>query len=151
MGKLVDTLLKPEVRGPLVRDCVTMIDEEVSSKGGLSGMAIKAGYATVKAFKSGIVPESVEGMIDDMVKNLEPLWDEFEKGGSAGTLESYLSARSGQVADALLKISDDRAARTSHHNLKRVYEKLRPTGKKNVEQAVPRIAGVVGRHMRASA
>ena len=150
MGKLVDTLLKAEVRPTLLRDCVVMIDEEVSSKGGLSGMAIKAGYATVKAFKAGIVHESVEGMIDDMVKNLEPLWDEYEKGGKAGTLETYLGARSGQVADALLKISDDRAATTRHHTLKKVYEKLRPTGKKNVEQAVPRIAGVVGRHMRTS-
>jgi hypothetical protein len=148
VGKLADTLLKPETRPNLIRDCEVMIDEEVGSKGGLSGMAIKAGYATVKAFKAGIIHESVEGMIDDMVKNLEPLWDEYEKTGKSGSLETYLSARSGQVADALLKISDDRAARTHHQTLKKVYEKLRPTGKKNVEQAVPRISGVVGRYMR---
>lgn len=151
MGELVDTLLKAETRPTLVRECVTMIDEEVHSKGGLSGMAIKAGYATVKAFKASIVPESVDGMIDDMVKNLEPLWDEYAKGGKSGSLETYLGSRSGQVADALLKISDDRAAKTSHQTLKKVYEKLRPTGKKNVEQAVPRIAGVVGKMMRKPA
>jgi hypothetical protein len=148
LGKLVDTLLKVENRPVLIRDCATMVDLEVSDKSGLSGMAIKAGYATVKAFKAGIIPEVLEGMVDDMVKNLEPMWDDFEKSGGTISLEAYLGARSGQVADALLKISDDRAATTRHHTLKKVYEKLRPTGKKNVEQAVPRVAGLVGRHMK---
>ena len=148
MGKLVDTMLKVENRPVLIRDCATMIDQEVSDKGGLSGMAIKAGYATAKAFKAGMINEVLEGMVDDMVKNLEPLWEEFEKGGKATSLEVYLGARSGQVADALLKISDDRAAKTHHQTLKKVYERLRPTGKKNVEQAVPRVAGLVSRHMR---
>lgn len=148
MGKLADTMLKPETRPGLIKDCAVMVDEEVSSKGGLTGLGIKAAYATVKGLKPTMINEALEGMIDDMVKNLEHFWDDFEKGGKTGSFESFLGTRAGQVADSLLKISDDRAAKTSHKTLKSVYEKLRPMGKKNVEQAVPRVAGVVNRYMR---
>ena len=100
MGKLADTLLKPETRPGLVKDCVVMVDEEVSSKGGLSGMAIKAGYAAVRAIKPGIIQESLEGLIDDMVKNLEKFWDEYEANGKKGAFDAFLGTRKGQVADA---------------------------------------------------
>jgi hypothetical protein len=150
VGKLADTLLKPETRPNLIRDCVVMVDDEINSKGGLSGMAIKTGYVAVKTFKASIITEAIEGMIDDMVKNLEPFWDEYEKGGKSGSFDSFVNGRAPAVADALLKISDDRAATTHHQTLKKVYEKLRPTGKKNVEQAVPRVGKVVSKFMASA-
>ena len=146
MGKLADTLLKTETRPGLLRDCAVMVDEEVASKGGLSGLAIKAGYATVKAFKASIINEVLEGMIDDMVKNMESFWDDYEKGGKAGAFDGFLNSRAGAVADAMLKISDDRAATTHHHNLKKVYEKLRPTGKKHTVEAMPRVGRLILKH-----
>jgi hypothetical protein len=148
LAKLADTLLKPDVRPNLVRECVQVVDEEVASKGGLSGFAIKAAYKVVKGVKPTIIQESVEGMFDDMVKNLEAFWEQYEQSGKAQPFDSYASANKGVVADALLKVSDDRAARTSHSTLKSAYEKLRPSGKKNVEEAVPRVAQLVGRHMK---
>ena len=148
MAKLADTLLKPDVRPNLVRECVQVVDEEVASKGGLSGFAIKAAYKVVKGIKPTIIHESVDGMFDDMVKNLESFWEQYEKSGKAQSFDSYASANKGVVADALLKVSDDRAARTTHSTIKSAYEKLRPSGKKNVEEAVPRVAQLVGRHMK---
>lgn len=148
MGKLADTLLAPAVRPNLVRDCATLVDEEVGSKSGISGLAIKAAYKVVKSVKPGIIHDSVDGMIDDMIKNLEPFWDGYEAGGKAQPFEQYAGANRGTVADALLKVSDDRAAKTSHGTLKSAYEKLRPTGKKNVEEAVPRVAALVARYMK---
>ncbi len=150
MGKLADNLLKAETRPGVVRDCVKLIDDEVSDKGGLSGIAIKAAYATVKAVKASVISESVDGMLNDMVGNLEAFWDDYEKGGKSGSFDGFLSSRTSAVADALLKISDDRAARTSHQTLRKAYEKLRPTGKKNVEQAVPRVASLIGRYMKST-
>ena len=43
-------------------------------------------------------------------------------------------------------ISDERAARAKNQAAKKAYEKLRPTGKKNVEAAVPRLAAMVEKH-----
>jgi hypothetical protein len=148
VAKLAEMLLKPEVRPNLVRDCAQVVDEEVSSKSGLSGLAIKAAYKIVKGIKPTIISESVDGMIDDMVGNLEGFWAEYEQSGKAQPFDQYAGARRGVVADALLKVSDDRAAKTRHQTLKGAYEKLRPTGKKNVEEAVPRVAALVGRYAK---
>lgn len=147
MTTLSDSLLKPETRPQLIRDCAQVLDQEVASKGGISGLAIKASYKIVKSLKPGMVTELIDGLIDDMVGNLEPLWADFQKTGGP-SFEAFAVSQRGPVADALLKVTDDRAAKSSHGTLKGAYGKLRPTGKKNVEDAVPRLSAMVAKHMK---
>ena len=63
---------------------------------------------------------------------------------------AVLNARAGQVSDALLTISDERAARSTNGTLKKTYEKLRPTGKKHVEAAVPRVGRLIAKYTSAA-
>jgi hypothetical protein len=149
MPTLTDILLVPGNRPKVIADCVTMIQEEVDSKGGLSGLAVKAAFAVVKAVKPGFISEAVDHMLDDFVKRLEPFWaDAQAKNEPIGAL---MSARAGQVADALLAISDERAGRAKNQTLKKAYDKLRPTGKKNVEAAVPRLGRLIAKYTSAAA
>jgi hypothetical protein len=149
MPTLTDILLVPGTRPKVITDCVQLINEEVDSKGGLTGLAVKGAYALVKAVKPGFVTEAVDHMLDDFVKRLEPFWaDAQAKNEPVGSL---LSSRAPQVADALLAISDERAARSTNPNLKKAYEKMRPTGKKHVEQAVPRVGRLIGKYTSAAA
>jgi hypothetical protein len=144
MATLTDILLVPGNRPKVVADCVQVINEEVDSKGGLTGLAVKGAYAVVKAIKPGFINESVDHMLDDFVKRLEPFYAEAQaKNEPVGPL---LNARAPQVADALLAISDERASRSTNQTLKKAYEKLRPTGKKHVEQAVPRIGRLIQKY-----
>jgi hypothetical protein len=132
-----------------VADCVQVINEEVDSKGGLTGLAVKGAYAVVKAIKPGFINEAVDHMLDDFVKRLEPFYAEAQaKNEPVGPL---LNARAPQVADALLAISDERAQTSKNQNLKKAYDKLRPTGKKHVEQAVPRIGRLIQKYASAAA
>ena len=147
MSTLNETLLAPGNRAKVVVDCVRLIDEEVDSKGGLSGLAVKGAYALVKAVKPGFVSEAVEGMIDDFVSRLEPFYATAQaKNEPVGP---SMNARAGEVAEALLAISDERAQRTKNNTLKKAYEKLRPTGKKHVEAAVPRIGRLIAKYTAA--
>jgi hypothetical protein len=149
MPTLTDILLVPGNRPKVIADCVQLIQEEVDSKGGLTGLAVKGAFAIVKAVKPGFVSEAVDHMLDDFVKRLEPFWaDAQAKNEPVGPL---LSARAPQVADALLAISDERAARAKNQNIKKAYEKLRPTGKKHVEQAVPRVGRLIQKYASAAA
>jgi hypothetical protein len=149
MPTLTEILLVPGNRPKLIADCTTLIQEEVDSKGGLSGLAVKASFAVVKAVKPGFVTEAVDHMLDDFVKRLEPFWaDAQAKNEPVGAL---MNGRVGQVADALLAISDERAARAKNATLKKAYEKLRPTGKKHVEAAVPRIGRLIAKYTSAAA
>jgi hypothetical protein len=149
MPTLTDMLLVPGNRPKVIADCVQLINEEVDAKGGLTGLAVKGAYALVKAVKPGFVTEAVDHMLDDFVKRLEPFWaDAQAKNEPIGPL---MNTRAPQVADALLAISDERAARSSNPTLKKAYEKLRPTGKKHVEQAVPRVGRLVQKYASATA
>jgi hypothetical protein len=149
MPTLKEILLVPGNRPKVVSDCVQLVQEEVDSKGGLSGLAIKAAYAVVKAVKPGFITEAVDHMLDDFVDKLEPFWaDAQAKNEPVGAL---MNARAGQVSDALLSISDARAARAKNQGVKKAYEKLRPTGKKNVEAAVPRLGRLIAKYTSAAA
>jgi hypothetical protein len=148
MSTLTEMLLVTGTRPKVLADCVRLVDEEVDSKGGLSGLAIKGAYMVVKAVKPGFITESVDHMLDDFVRRLEPFYaDAQQKNEPIGP---FFSSRAGAVADALLAISDDRAARAKNHTVKKAYEKLRPTAKKNVEAAVPRVGRLVAKYATVS-
>jgi hypothetical protein len=149
MSTLNDILLAPGNRPKVVVDCVRLIDEEVDSKGGLTGLAVKGAYALVKAVKPGFVSEAVDNMIDDFVKRLDPFYAAAQAKNEP--IGPSLNARAGEVAEALLAISDERAQRAKNNTLKKAYEKMRPTGKKHVEAAVPRIGRLVAKYATAPA
>lgn len=147
MKKLRDILLEPARRPVVVNDCVQLVESEVASKGGLTGIAIKGAYAVVKAIKPGMIQDAVDHLVDDFVVRLEPFYEAQQSQG--GNLEAYLNGRSTEVANALLGVTDDKATRAKNATLKKTYEKLRPTALKHVEAAVPGVARVIDKHARA--
>jgi hypothetical protein len=144
MPTLSDMLGSGPKRQQVVDDACRVLDDEVSDKGGLSGLAIKGAYAVVKGIKPGFVREVVDALLDDFLGCLDPLFQEAtSKGMKPG---AYLQANASRVADALLAVTDGRAARAQRAVVKSTYEKLRPTAKKQVEAAVPRLGALLERH-----
>jgi hypothetical protein len=144
---LKESLLAETQRPLVLTDCEKVIDEEVASKSGLGGIAVKAAFGMVKAVKPGIIRESVNALLDEFVEKMEPFYADFTSKGT-GTFESYFTARSSEVADALLGVTDARARKSSHGTLKKAYETLRPKGKQHVEAALPRLARMVSKHTK---
>ncbi|MEO7112894.1 MAG: hypothetical protein ABI183_20795, partial [Polyangiaceae bacterium] len=125
-------------------DCCTLIDEEVSDKGGISGLAIKAGYKVVKGVKPGFVKQVVIDLLPEFATALDPIYDEAKTKGKP--VADFFAANSERVADALLAITDEKAARSKSGVVKGTYDKLRGTAKKNVEAAVPRLGRMIEKH-----
>jgi len=145
MPTLNDILGSGAKRSAVVDDALRVLDEEVKDKGGLTGIAIKAAYGVVKGISPGFVREVVDGLLDDFLKCLEPLYQEaVAQGARPG---AHLRANAGRVADALLAVTDGRAARAQRPIVKSTYEKLRPTAKKHVETAAPRLGALLDRHV----
>jgi hypothetical protein len=145
MGSLKEKLLSPMVRGQVLDDCVVVIDQEVDSKSGLTGMGIKAAYAMVKAVKPGIIRESMDNLLDDFAGRVEPFFGEWQRAANKMPLGAFLSSRREDVANALLGITDDRAKKARGVLLK-AYQKLRPMGQRHVEEAVPRIGQLMEKY-----
>ncbi len=137
---LTDEAKKPAI----VEDCLKLIDAEVADKSGLSGMAVKAAYATVKGIKPGFVKSVVDGLLPEFAEALEPLAQEATANGQ--DVKTYLVANQGRAADALLAVTDAKAQKSTNGVVKGTYAKLRGSAKKNVEAALPRLGDLIARH-----
>ncbi|AGM02611.1 hypothetical protein DMC61_02145 [Amycolatopsis sp. WAC 04169] len=142
---LKEILLDSSRRPAVVSDFEGLVDAEVSDKGGVSGAVVKTGFAAVKKIKPGIIPAAVDTLLDDFTVALEPFYGDYKaKGGN--DFGAYLVGRSDEASDALLSVTDSRAEKSSRDSIKKVYSKLRPNGKKNVEEALPRLGQLIDKH-----
>lgn len=142
MPTLTEALTDPSKKTAVVDDCLKLIDEEVADKSGISGLAIKAGYGAVKGIKPGFIRHVVEDLLPEFAKALEPIYGEAAGKG----VSSHFNANAGRAADALLGITDAKAKNAKSGVVKGTYEKLRPTAKKHVEQAIPRLGKLIEKH-----
>lgn len=144
MSSLIDVLTNEAKKNDVVKDCCELIEAEVKDKGGISGLAIKAGYGAVKGIKPGFVDNTVGDLLPDFAKALDPLYGEAK--ASNKPIGEFFSSNAGRVADALLSITDEKAARAKSGVAKSAYDKLRGSAKKNVEQAVPRLGKLIEKY-----
>jgi hypothetical protein len=144
MGSLLETLTDATKKTSVVKDCCDLIDAEVKDKGGISGLAIKAGYSAVKGIKPGFVEKAVEDLLPEFAGALETVFADA-KASSRG-VSNFFVENSSRVADALLSITDAKAANAKSGVAKSAYDKLRSSAKKNVEQAVPRLGALIQKH-----
>jgi hypothetical protein len=144
MATLAEVLTSETKKTAVVDDCCTLIDEEVGDKGGLSGLAIKAGYGAIKGIKPGFVKHVVSDLLPEFASVLEPIYGEAKTANRP--VGAFFSSNTGRVADALLSITDGKAQRSKSGVVKGTYDKLRGMAKKNVEAAVPRLGKLIERH-----
>jgi hypothetical protein len=128
-------------RDQVIREACEVLDLEVKDKGGFGGVAIKAAYGVVKGVSPGFIRDVVDNLLDDFLDALDPLFQEATtQGVPAG---KHLQNNAGQMADSLLSITDGRAGRAQRAVIKNTYERLRPTAKKHVEAAAPRLGAML--------
>ena len=140
---LAEKLTSPPNRPRVIEQCCNLVDAEVKSKGGLSGIAVKGAYGVVKAVKPKFISEVVDGMLDEWVAKLEPFYEPWKKDAPTRTFGDYLDGRRDAAAEALLSVTDGRARVSKQGSVKKMYEKMRPSAKKHVEEALPRLGRLI--------
>jgi hypothetical protein len=145
MATLLELLGGPDKRGRVIDDALRVLDAEVDDKSGLGGLAVKAAYKLVKGISPGFIKQVVDHLLDDFLKALDPIYQEAL--GKNVKPRAHLQSHPGRVADALLAITDQRAARAKNQVIKGTYDKLRGQAKKHVEAAVPRLGEMLERHV----
>jgi len=148
MPTLREILEQGNKRPAVIEDALHVLDLEVGGKSGIAGLAIKTAYKVVQGISPGFVRQVVDHLLDDFLDALDPVYQEaVSKGEPPG---KYLRGQSSRVADALLAVTDKRAERAQRAIIKKTYEKLRPTAKRHVEDAAPRLAEMLERHAPAA-
>ena len=147
MSQFEVTLLSPENRPRLVRDCVDLVDAEVDGKGGLSGLALKTAFKAIKVVKPELVERGVSALLDAWVVELGKHYQDWEAaGGQPGSFGAYCREASSAVAESLLGVTDARV-RKADPRIASMYEKLRPNAKEHVLAAVPQLGDILDRYL----
>lgn len=137
MSNLLDILTSDEKKARVIEDCLVILDQEVDDKSGLSGIGIKAGFAAVKGVKPGFIKNVVTDLLPEFGKALDPIYQEAVAQNRP--IAAHFQANAGRAADALLAITDGKAARSKNAVVKGTYDRLRGTAKKHVETAMTRL------------
>ena len=145
MTTLQDILLTPENKPHVIDDCLTLIDQEVKGKSGVSGTAVKLAYKTANAFASGYLRGMVELLAPDMIVELEPFWADFAASG-AGDFGDYLVKRGDAVSEALLSVTDRRAETSTRPTILKAYKTVRGGASKHVTAALPALGALVQKY-----
>jgi hypothetical protein len=142
---LEQMLLAPQTRPQVIDDCYALIQQQVSELSGISGTAVKVAYKTVTRFAPGHILNMVESLLPEMVGKLEPYWADFSaSGGSA--FGDYLAKRSDEVSEALLAITDARAAASTRPTITKAYGSVRGNAAKHVTAALPNVGALVQKY-----
>ena len=139
---LQEILLAPDTRPKVIADCFMLVEQEVSEKSGVSGTAVKVAYKTVATFMPGHIRHMVGKLLPDIVDQLEPFWADFNSSGGS-EFGDYLAKRGNEVAQALLSVSDAKAASSGRPTIVKAYGSVRGSAVKHIEAALPRVGDLV--------
>jgi hypothetical protein len=137
-------------RDKLIDDVVLLIDEEVGRKGGLSGMALKAGYKGVKGLKGGrMIHLAVGHLLVDFTDALETVHARYRDDGAKGSFADYLKRHEKDATSALLHITDRKIGTAENPLVKKTYSGLRGHAEDHVKEALPGVGRLVDRYTAA--
>lgn len=144
---LRDVLQDPVVYTSLVNSCQNLVDQQVASKAGLSGVALKTTYGLVKGVGPNYISGAISRLLPEVMTALEPLWDQ---GLATGNPVDYLSQNRDQAAACLLRVTDLKAQTTRYTVVKTSYGKLRQSVIGDITAAVPQLAQILDDHLCCS-
>ncbi|HLT38625.1 MAG TPA: hypothetical protein VK034_20195 [Enhygromyxa sp.] len=141
MPSLSEQLLRPEAKPHVIDGCCKLIEREVASKRGFSGVAVKAGFAVVTKVKPGFIREAVTALLPEFAASLDPLYEQCASEAEAPTrvaevFAGRVTSERARTAEVLLGVTDRRIG-GARPAVQRAYEKLRPNARENVEAALP--------------
>jgi hypothetical protein len=141
---LVETLNDREKATAVVADGARMIERQVRSKGGLRGMALKAGYKAVRKIRPGIIEEALGSLLPRFAPVIDP---HYEAARSSGDVRAHFVRHGDAIAESLLGVTDARARVATNRVMVKAYGSLRSHAKAHVVDAMPDLAKLITDHV----
>jgi hypothetical protein len=144
-SNLPDLLLVDGAQQQLATDCQALVEQELSAKSGVSATALKVAYKAVTAFAPGYYQLTVESMVPDLLRQLQPFWADFQAAGG-GQFGDYLVKRSEEVSEAMLQVTDGMAESSKRDAVVKIYNTVRGGAAKHIQESLPAVGALVEKH-----
>ncbi|MGH7999237.1 MAG: DUF6918 family protein [Brasilonema sp.] len=143
---LSDGLLDANKKDMVVADCTKLIDTQVASMQGVSGLAMKAGYTAIRGLAPSYCADAIAMLLPESFTALDPIWSE---GIQTGDPVTHLTQNRDRSANAILSVTDAKIEKSKNKTVRGVYNKLRNSAKKHVEEAVPGLAKIIDNYTKS--
>ena len=139
---LTANLLADDQRPAVIADLSAVVDAEVREKSGLSGAAIKTGYAAARKLAPNLTERGLNRMLPDFAAALDPFWADLTASGQTD-FGAYLVGRGDEATEALLGVADKRVLGSDREGIKKAYRGLRGKAEEHVRTALPRVGAAI--------
>lgn len=137
--------IKPqEIQSNIATDCAKLMEDQVSQKKGITGLAFKAVYGALKGVSPDYIKEAIERLLPPVSIALDPLWNQ---GLEMGDPLKYLVENNSNTADVILSVTDAKIEKSQNKIVKIAYNKVRPSVKGEVAEAIPGLTQILGNYI----
>lgn len=142
MKTLSEILWSPRQRELFAADLVALIEQHISSRGGLRGAAIRSGFALARTAKPDLLSRAVSKLGPEFIAAMQPLYERFQ-GGPDRDFSVFLQKNTDAASAALLAVADAHVTASPQAGLRRAYQGLRGFAEEEVRLAIPAIGKLV--------
>ncbi len=144
MSDLRDILLVETRKRLVTADCVGVIEQYVSGRGGLRGIGMKTGIGMIKAARPDAMLRVIGHLLPEIVATLEPCHAESVATGKS--FDATVKAHRSRVANELVAMADRRMTAVQNATAKSMYKRFRGDAEAEVIAALPLLSRALDRY-----
>lgn len=140
-------VLPEAARESLVTELAALVEQHLAAKRGISGMAMKLAFNTLRSAKPDIAHRAARTLLPEVLTALGPLRAEFERSRRS-SFAQFLGERRQQACEVLLCQIDTRLAQSQNAPAKAIYQRFRGSASDELETLLPQLAAALERHVK---
>ncbi len=146
MHTLSSILLSAPHSNGLVNELAATLESHLARKTGLSGMAMKLGFNTLKAARPDVSRRAAEVLLPDVARALDPLYAEFLQGGHPD-FAAFLTANNHRATALTVTAIDTRMRQINNTAAQSIYRRFSGSAAAELQKLLPACAQVLARHL----
>ncbi|MDO4928242.1 MAG: hypothetical protein Q3976_04180 [Corynebacterium sp.] len=136
-------------RDKAVNDVANALEETIDQLSGLTGKAVKLGYAAAKKKRPDIAIKIADTMLESLCDTLDPYWSDY-KSDSGSDFGAYLVEHKDEVSRDVLKLADEKVAEIDNDKLTKGHERFRNKAVDYAEISLPALGKALEQNARSS-
>lgn len=149
MSSLSSILLSLRDPEALVADLAQALEAHIASKSGLSGAAMKLGYAALRSAKPDIASRAAQRLLPDIAQALDPLYAEFAQARAAD-FGGFLTQHGQRASSVVLGAVDARMGSINNSAAKTIYQRFRGSAGDELQKLLPVFGRILNAHIGGS-